>query len=88
MKCVNFSLQWLLLLQRVGSRAYRLQWHRGSVVAAPRLQSTGSIVVVHRLSCSAACGIFPDEGLNLCLLHWQVDSLPLSHQGSLKCMTF
>ena len=27
-------------------------------------------------------GIFPTQGLNLCLLHWQVDSLPLSHQGS------
>ena len=24
-------------------------------------------------------GIFPTQGLNLCLLHWQVDSLPLSH---------
>ena len=35
------------------------------------------------LSCSTACGIFPDQGLNLCLLHWQADSLPLSHQGSL-----
>ena len=28
-----------------------------------------------------ACGIFPDRGLNLCLLHWQVDSQPLDHQG-------
>ena len=28
------------------------------------------------LSCSTACGIFPDQGLNPCLLHWQVDSLP------------
>ena len=27
-------------------------------------------------------GIFPIQGLNLCLLHWQVDSLLLSHQGS------
>ena len=26
-------------------------------------------------------GIFPTQGLNLPLLHWQVDSLPLSHQG-------
>ena len=26
--------------------------------------------------------IFPDQGSNLCLLHWQVDSLPLSPQGS------
>ena len=25
-------------------------------------------------------GIFPTEGLNPCLLHWQVDSLLLSHQ--------
>ena len=28
-----------------------------------------------------ACVIFPDRGLNLCLLHWQVDSQPLDHQG-------
>ena len=27
-------------------------------------------------------GIFPTQGLNLHLLHWQVDSLPLCHQGS------
>ena len=41
-----------------------------------------SSVVAHGLSCSAACGILPDQGLNLCLLHWQADSLPLSHRGS------
>ena len=29
------------------------------------------------------CGIFPDQGSNPCLLHWQVDYLPLSHQGRL-----
>ena len=29
-------------------------------------------------------GIFPTEGLNLCLLHWRVDCLPLSHQGKPK----
>ena len=28
-------------------------------------------------------GIFPNQGSNPCLLHWQVDSLPLKHQGSL-----
>ena len=32
--------------------------------------------------CSSALGIFPGQGLNPCLLHWQADSLPLSHQGS------
>jgi len=54
----------------------------GSVVGVPRLESTGSVVAVHGLSCSAACGIFPDWGSNPCLLHWQVDYLPLSHQES------
>ena len=49
---------------------------------APRLYSTRSIVVAHGLSCPSAHGIFLDQGLNFCLLHWQVDSLPLSHQGS------
>ena len=33
-------------------------------------------------SCSTARGIFPDRGSNLCLLHWQADSLRLSDQGS------
>ena len=55
----------------------------GSVVGALGLENTGS-VAVHELSCSEACGIFPDQGLNLCLVHWQVDSLPLSHQGTPK----
>ena len=42
----------------------------------------GLPVVVLGLSCSMVCGIFLDQGLNVCLLHWQEDSLPLSHQGS------
>ena len=29
--------------------------------------------MVHRLSCSSACGIFQDQGLNLCPLHWHVN---------------
>ena len=37
-----------------------------------RVYSTSSAVVVNGLSCSTACGIFPDQGWNLCLLHWQV----------------
>ena len=28
-------------------------------------------------------GIFPTQWLNLCLLHWQADALPLSHKASL-----
>ena len=45
-------------------------------------RATGSRVL--GLRCSTARGVFPDQGLNLCLLHWQADSLPLSHQGSPK----
>ena len=46
------------------------------------LWSTGSVVAVQGFSCSTVCGIFPNQGLNPCSLHWQADSLPLSHQGS------
>ena len=35
--------------------------HQGSVAVAPRLESTGSKVVAHGLSCSEACGIFLDQ---------------------------
>ena len=38
--------------------------------------------MAHELSCSMGYGIFPDQGLNPCLLHWQSYSLPLLHQGS------
>ena len=37
-----------------------LKGARTSVVAAPGLQSAGSVAVAHKLSCSRACGIFPD----------------------------
>ena len=48
-----------------------------------RLWSAGSVVVGHKLSCSPSRGVFPDQGLNPCSLHWQADSYPLHHQGSL-----
>ena len=67
--CAGVSLWWLPLLQS-----------RGSVVVARRLQSTGSVAVAHRVSFSAAYGTLPHQGSNTCLLHWQVDSWPLSHQ--------
>ena len=38
------------------------------------LSLQASVVVVHGLSCPAACGIFPDQGLNPYSLHWQTDS--------------
>ena len=54
---------------------------QASVVVVPRLLITGSIIVVHLQRYFEACGIFPDQGMNPCLLHWQIDSLPMSHQG-------
>ena len=38
--------------------------------------------MAHGLSCSVACGIFLDQGLNPCSLHWKADSQPLRHRGS------
>ena len=38
--------------------------------------------MAHGLSCSEIFGILLDQGSNACLLHWQVDSFPLSHQGN------
>ena len=52
-----------------------LLWSTGS-------RRAGSVIVAHRPSCSAACGIFPDQGSNPCPLHWQADSQPLRHHGS------
>ena len=44
--------------------------------------SCSSRALEHRLHCPEASRIFLDQGLNPCRLHWQMDSLPLSHQGS------
>ena len=33
-----------------------------------------SVIVVNRLSCPTACGIFQDQGLNYCPLHCKADS--------------
>ena len=60
------------------SRGPGLQGTGVSVAAARGLWSTGSVAVVHRPTCSAACGIFLTQGSNPCLLHWQADFLPLS----------
>ena len=59
-----------------GLQVHGLQqlWHLDSVVVARGLQSTGSVVVAHGLSCSIACGIFPDQGSKPCPLNWQADS--------------
>ena len=55
---------------------------RAAGVAAPSLWNASSAVALHGFSCSAACGIFPNQGSNPRSLHWQADSYPLDHKGS------
>ena len=59
---------------------FSLQWLL--LLRSTGSRRAGSVVVAHWLSCSVACGIFPDQGSNPCPLHWQADSQPLHHQGS------
>ena len=61
----------------VASRGYallpvpRLLAAVASLVAGHRLQGApASAAVANRLGCSAACGIFLDQGSNLVSLHW------------------
>ena len=82
-----FIAVWVFLqLQRVEATLQLLAGLLNAVASfsfcgVPAVGHTASVVVVLRLSCSLACGTFPDQGSYLCLLHWQ-DSLLLSHQGS------
>ena len=56
------------------SRCAGLSLSRPLPLRSTGSRRSGSVVVAHGLSCSAACGIFPDQGTNPCPLHWQADS--------------
>ena len=56
-------------------------WLMGSRAQAQSLRCT-------RLVAPWYCGVFPVQGSNPCLLHWQADSLPLRHQGSPPALFF
>ena len=64
------------------SRCAGLSLSRPLLLRGTGSRRAGSVIVAHGRSCSAACGIFPDQGSNPCPLHWQADSQPLRHQGS------
>ena len=64
------------------SRCASLSLSRPLLLRSTDSRCAGSVVVAHGPSCSAACGIFPDQGSNPCPLHWQAYSQPLRHQGS------
>ena len=64
------------------SQCVGLSLSRPLLLRSTGSRRAGSVVVAHGPSCSAACGIFPDQGSHPCPLHWQADSQPLRHQGS------
>ena len=64
------------------SRCAGLSLLRPLLLRSTGSRHAGSVIVAHGPSCSAACGIIPDQGSNPCTLHWQADSQPLRHQGS------
>ena len=86
---VFVSVQGLSLVAASGghpsSRCAGLSLLRPLLLRSTGSRRAGSVVVAHGPSCSAACGIFPDQGSNPCPLHWQADSQPLRHQGSPPC---
>ena len=69
-------------------REWGLLFVAGPEARLKRLSSSSSwsmqisVVVAHELSCSAACGIFLDQGSNPCPLHWQAFSYALHRLGS------
>ena len=64
------------------SRCAGLSPSRPLLLRSTGSRRAGSVIVAHGPSCSAARGILPDPGSNLCPLHWQANSQPLRHQGS------
>ena len=81
-QCGGFSSQWLLLLWNKGSRTLGLQ----------QLRFPGSRVQAQKLWCT---GLFDPQHVGssrtrdrTCVLHCQVGSLPLSHQGSPSSVFF
>ena len=53
-----------------GEWGYSSLWRTGFLLwRLLLLRSTGPVAVAHRLSCSMACRIFPDQGSNSCTLH-------------------
>ena len=86
LRCMGFSLWWLLLLWSMGSRCVGFSscgtwaqqlWLAGSRMQAQQLQCMGLVAPRHVLLPMAESGqtlIFPDQGSNPCPLHLKADS--------------
>ena len=78
-RCLCASVQAHLLFHHsVVSNSFATPW----TVARQAPLSMGFSRQEHWVAIFLFEGIFPTQESNPCLLHWQVDSLPLSHQGS------
>ena len=84
--CLGFGCGKWVLLSSCGVQTCHFR-SGFSCCGAWLLEHMSSVVVAHRLSCSVACGIFPDHGLKQCSLHHRVDSSWLGCQGDpLTCI--
>ena len=68
------------------SRCAGLSLLRPLLLRSTGSRRAGSAIVAHGPNCSAGRGILPDQGPNLCPLHWPADSQPLRHQGNPNAM--
>ena len=93
LQCTGFSLLWLLLFWSTGSRHAGFSSCNTQAqylcLQAQYLCLASSVLVSCRLSHRGAWaqllqshGIFLDQGLNLCPMHWQANSHPLFYEGS------
>ena len=88
LRCMNFSLQWLLLLHSIGSSHVGFSscsmqdlGYRGFSSCCSQAQECG-------LRSCGACRIFQDQEWNLYPLQWQAHSYPLCHKESVKSYIF
>ena len=62
-----------------------LQPH-GLLPASSSIHGISQARILESVAIFFSRGIFLTQGLNLCLLHWQADSLPLSYQRDPPCL--
>ena len=64
------------------SRCAGLSLSRPLLLRSTGSRRAGSVIVAHGPGCSAACGIFPDQGSNPCPLHWGFSTTALPGKPS------
>ena len=84
----SFLCEGFLQLRQAGATLHCGAW--ASSLSRPLLlrstgsRRAGSVIVAHGPSCSAACGIFPEQGSNLGPLHWEHGDLATGPPGKFQ----